>query len=904
MINLLNFILFIFLLLCLIIINYSQEVNTIQINSFHIHWDIEKTYFEIFKLIDINETQKKKKILFRTLENWPFLTVGYATTYRSGGPILDGNYKSNEWTLFETPYQSMKSTYFDEKNSTFIISGDVWGFVTYASYELSIFIPRDNSNNQLLIHQLELNIKIKPIQGRINRLFLNYWCHAKESFYGFGTQFTHLNVKGLRVPIIVSEQGIGRGSQPTTFLLNLLGDGVGGNSLSTYAPKLLYITNFLRSIVVLNSDLMFFDARDDDSVVIEVCSNEMKLRILDGDSIPALIKEISTITGRMSPLPSWTQEGAIIGLEGGSYEVSKVIRNLMSNEFSLPIVGIWLQDWVGMRHGFDGDRLNWNWRLDELFYPKWKQMVSSLGSLGIRVLTYINPFFSNTDTKLSNLRNIFQEGIDHDYYIKIKDASGSINPQTMHSGSIDFHMVDLTNPEARQWMKDIIKYEMIAKSLSSGWMADFGEYAPYDSIYFENDTTGHKNHNEYPQLWAKVNHEAIVEAYEEGIFEQMHYYVNSNSSRRNYLPFCRTCSKSMSLENDNEFLFFMRSAWLESPRYASSFWLGDQLVTWDKYDGIKSVVVGMLSSGISGHSLTHSDIGGYTIHENGPMPFIRSKELLFRWIELSAFSASLFRTHVGLSTDPVNAQIYSDNESIYFFSKFSQIFSHLRCYRKKLMNEATTLGYPVSRTMSFHYGESFDHSNDEVDEEIWKLDLQFMFGDEFLVAPVLDSMNEDWISSYLRLFNTVETFPLKSTKTKHDPSSSFRIADMDVIYTKVYLPKNTSWIFLWTGQEIQVSNADYYRVASPIGYPPVFFQSTSIAGHDLQSFITSKKWNRQYINENQDNYMEPIVSFASLVLQQERIENINLLSLLVNHPTEWKFVSNYDQSMFDILPIS
>ena len=36
------------------------------------------------------------------------------------------------------------------------------------------------------------------------------------------------------------------------------------------------------------------------------------------------------------------------------------------------------------------------------------------------------------------------------------------------------------------------------------------------------------------------------------------------------------------------------------------------MVTWDSQDGLASTIIGMLSSGISGYSLTHSDIGGYT----------------------------------------------------------------------------------------------------------------------------------------------------------------------------------------------------------------------------------------------------------------------------------------------------
>ena len=35
-------------------------------------------------------------------------------------------------------------------------------------------------------------------------------------------------------------------------------------------------------------------------------------------------------------------------------------------------------------------------------------------------------------------------------------------------------------------------------------------------------------------------------------------------------------------------------------------------MTWDGDDGLASAIVGLLSSGLSGYSLVHSDIGGYT----------------------------------------------------------------------------------------------------------------------------------------------------------------------------------------------------------------------------------------------------------------------------------------------------
>jgi hypothetical protein len=44
-------------------------------------------------------------------------------------------------------------------------------------------------------------------------------------------------------------------------------------------------------------------------------------------------------------------------------------------------------------------------------------------------------------------------------------------------------------------------------------------------------------------------------------------------------------------------VFFMRSGFLQSGQHSRLYWLGDQLTTWDGFDGLASVVTGMLSSG-------------------------------------------------------------------------------------------------------------------------------------------------------------------------------------------------------------------------------------------------------------------------------------------------------------------
>src|SRR5262249_16933119 len=154
-------------------------------------------------------------------------------------------------------------------------------------------------------------------------------------------------------------------------------------------------------------------------------------------------------------------------------------------------------------------------------------------------------------------------------------------------------MLDFSNPEARAWTKQLIQREMIQNARASGWMGDFGEALPFDADLFPGEDP-QVWHNHYPEAWARIQREAIDE-----------------------------------MGRGEDFLFWNRSGFSQSPTYSTAGWLGDQLQTWDAFDGIKTAVVGLLSGGISGFSILHSDTGGFVAAElAGHPPIARSKELL------------------------------------------------------------------------------------------------------------------------------------------------------------------------------------------------------------------------------------------------------------------------------------
>ena len=242
----------------------------------------------------------------------------------------------------------------------------------------------------------------------------------------------------------------------------------------------------------------------------------------------------------------------------------------------------------------------------------------------------------------------------------------------------------------------------------------------------------------------------------------------------------------------------MRSAWTRSPGHAPLFWQGDQLSSWDAKDGLKTALLGTLSGGLSGRSLSHSDVGGYTMVDESvtvaghPLGvyFVRDAELLQRWTELSALGDAMLRTHPGLLPAKA-AQVWSSPGAAAAFARMVRVHVALAPYRRGLMAAAEAAGAPLARPLFVEFPA------DAGSLGVWKA---FMLGPELLVAPVLDAG-----ASEVRAY-----FPPLP-------------------------PAAGRWVHVWTGAAVNGTGAAPTRatVGAPLGQPPVFFKENSAAGAAL-----------------------------------------------------------------------
>jgi alpha-glucosidase len=168
----------------------------------------------------------------------------------------------------------------------------------------------------------------------------------------------------------VQEHGVGRGQPVVTEIIDHLANRGGGTAFVTEAPAPHYLSSRLRSVFLENTEYSTFDMRQPNQIDIKVWSATMTGRILYGRTPLDLIEAFTEYSGRMRALPDWIHEGLILGTQGGTEVVRHKIDT--ANKAGIPLAGVWLQDWPGVRVTSTGRQLWWNWQLDETYYPGWE----------------------------------------------------------------------------------------------------------------------------------------------------------------------------------------------------------------------------------------------------------------------------------------------------------------------------------------------------------------------------------------------------------------------------------------------------------------------------------------------------------------------------------------------------
>ena len=549
----------------------------------------------------------------------------------------------------------------------------------YASLRENRITFADKSGKALLIAEVmagnPLSLRFAAINGAsFNRLWLRLPAGADEAVYGCGETYAKLNLRGERVRIWVQEH-----QHVSFFVKKVLSEKLFGpkyDKTPVFAKEMSYV----RQPTFFSGRRYFVHAQTDAYAAFdftqrgyhELLFHELPaLHIGAAADFEALCALRASLLGTQPPLPDWVYDGAILGIQGSTENVERKLA--AARAAGMPVCGVWCQDWQGARITPVGHQLMWNWEWDPAQYPGLPEKIAAWRAQGVRFLGYINPF-------LAVEKALYAEAAAKGYCVKNKKGGDYLVKSTTFSSA----MVDFTNPAAYAWIKNVIKKNMIAFGLG-GWMADFGEYLPTDSVLCDGDPR--LLHNLWPAIWAKINREAVEE-----------------------------CGKL------GEVFFFTRAACAPSVRHTTLMWNGDQCCDWSLAGGMPEAIPAALSLGVSGYGLCHSDVGGFSAFFH----VRRSPELMARWAELCALSP-VMRSHEGVRPDS-NAQFDHNPALLALYTRMAKLHTALKPYLLEAQRQYSKNGVPVTRPLFFYYGAPRDKTEC----------YEYLLGRDILVAPVLE----------------------------------------------------------------------------------------------------------------------------------------------------------------------
>ena len=524
---------------------------------------------------------------------------------------------------------------------------------------------RDNRSSE----EVEINVEDAP--ERVNRMWLRLAAEGDEHIYGCGELYSALDLRGRRVPLWVQEQGVGRGSDLISRFTELHSH-TSGAWYSTYYPQTSFVSSsgwYCIADTRAYAEFDFLSASHHTLYFWDVPHVRVGVTESFADATAALNK----IHGLQPELPDWSYDGIWLGVQGGGEEIERKLTQ--ATDAGIEVGGLWVQDWEGRRVTAFGKQLMWNWKYDEDKYPGLPSQIEDLKSRGIRFLGYINPFLAIEE-------DLYKEASEKGYCVQHPEGGDYLVTVTTFPAAL----IDLTNPEAFEWIKGVIKEHMIGIGMD-GWMCDYGEYLPTDAALHSGESA-EEFHNRYPVEWARANREAVEEA---GAVDRV--------------------------------VFFVRAGHNYSSRYAMANWAGDQLVNWSLNDGLATAITAGLNMSFSGGANYHSDVGGFT-----SLAWVkRSKELLLRWVEYAAFNP-IMRSHESNRPDDC-VQFNEDEETLSQFARMTKVFRALKPYHKALSEEYRRSGITPIRHPALRYGG---------DEELHRYRFQYLYGDDLFVAPVYE----------------------------------------------------------------------------------------------------------------------------------------------------------------------
>lgn len=328
------------------------------------------------------------------------------------------------------------------------------------------------------------------------------------------------------------------------------------------------------------------------------------------------------------------------------------------------------------------------WKFDECYWPNVEELVCQLREMGIELMVSIWP---TVEEESENFLEMQENGylVRSEYGKRLGQLGNSC-------------MIDVTNPECRQYVWNKIKKNYYEKGIKIFWMDEA-----------EPELTGYE-YNHY------------------------RYYRGAAMEIGNIYPreYARMVYEGMQKEGQENIVNLLRCAWAGSQKYGTLIWSGD---IDSSFQAMRNQLSAGLNMGIAGFPWWTTDIGGF---HGGNIYDPKFHELFVRWFQFGTFCPVMrlhgdrepFQKPIGTKgggkvPSGADNEVWSYGEKVYkICKKYMFLRERLKPYIKDLMLQAHKYGTPVIRPLFYDFPE---------DSVAWEIEDSYMFGPDIYVAPIL-----------------------------------------------------------------------------------------------------------------------------------------------------------------------
>ena len=462
--------------------------------------------------------------------------------------------------------------------------------------------------------------------------------------------------------------------------------GVGAENLNYSVP--FFISNKGYGLFFDNGSKGFVDIAKSDRNFFEIgfVSGELNVYVITGNSYQEILSSYHKLTGTQPLPPRWALGNLMSRFGYTSQQEATTIAKKMKDD-KIPVDAI-IFDLFWFGDSIKGSLGNLDW-VNTQKWPNPVKMIADFKAQHINTTLITEPY-------ILQYTNAFIPSLDY----LAKDISGDPYMLTQFyfgKGGL----IDVFQKKASEWIWNY-HYKKQIKNGVTAWWTDLGEPESHPTDLYHNlkdygieqKLRANEVHNIYGHYWNKM----LFENYAKEYPKQRLFHLN-------------------------------RSGFAGSQRYSIFPWSGDVGRNWS---GLQAQLPVMLGMSLSGVPYIHADAGGFALGEY-------DDELYARWMQFAAFTPIL-RPHGTALFDHDKQAVSIPSEAALFDEPYKTIARNAILERYKLLPYNYTLAYrqtkyaePIVKPLFYNYDK---------DTNAMKFENEYLFGDNILVAPVIERLQE------------------------------------------------------------------------------------------------------------------------------------------------------------------